>query len=217
MNQRSIYVPPEIGVPDNLWMVENTSSALTSKNILVVAFDIWHRIQSSKIRQVPGRGNSGKSIHSVRALWKTQIHVGDFHRPLFTPVLAEQIPGTIIRGIFEGSAKPFVSKLEMTQEGFVPAYEAKPEVVLGGEQQQIEFTQENKFSVSYLNDESIRKLSSLAEENQINLYLANAPVFEDLNSNPDYQAYFQDLQAYLEDLAEERSKVKHISSVKPSG
>jgi hypothetical protein len=58
------------------------------------------------------------------------------------------------------------------------------------------------------------KLISLADENQVNSIPGECTSLEDLNSNPDYQAYFQDLQAYLEDLAEERSKVKHISSVK---
>jgi hypothetical protein len=103
---------------------------------------------------------------------------------------------------------------KINQDGFVAAYEPKPEIVLAGEKQQIEYVSQNTFAVSTLNDRALRKLVETADAHQINLYLANSPAFEDLFANTAYQTYYQSMQAYLQEVAIHSTNTHYISSVK---
>lgn len=219
LNQTAINLctTGDMGTLDNLWLIEEYIQRFgPPQNILVVhTFDIWHRqFNPVRLGQVPrpwrfweAHTNGSELMEEVDT--RNGIFI-DHYLPLYSQ---NNSIGMIIRGIFSGEHKPFVSKWAMDKDGFVPAYESKPEVVKAGEQQQIQFATENVFKVSYLNDESLRKMMRLAEENQINLYLANAPAFEGLYSNPAYQAYFQDLQTYLAGIANESGNGYHIPAV----
>jgi hypothetical protein len=79
----------------------------------------------------------------------------------------------IIRSLFAGKLNPFNFQWKMTESGFVPAYEAKPDIVLAGEQQQIEFATENKFSVSSIYDQALQEIVDLADKYDFQVYLAN--------------------------------------------
>jgi hypothetical protein len=220
LNQTAINLctTGDMGTLDNLWMLEEYIQRHgPPKSVLILhTFDMWYRdFDPVRLGQVPRAwkfwedhtfGSGLMANEDIR--WETFL---EHYVPLYSQIKTTRM---IIRSTLSGKHNPLVSIWEMTKDGFVPAFEPKPDIVLAGEQQQINFASENTFQVSNMNDKALRKMVELAEMYNFNLFLANAPVYTGLYNNPEYQEYNQNVQSYLQSVADESDKVQHIESVK---
>jgi hypothetical protein len=220
LNQSAINLctTGDMGTLDNLWMLEEYIQRFGApKNVLVVqTFDMWHRdFNPVRLGQIPRPWNFWEDhTFGYDLMFDKDIRDETFVEHYVPLISQNKTIGMIIRSTLAGKHNPFNSTWEMMGDGFVPAFESKPETVLAGEQQQIDFVTKNSFSVSFLNNQALWKMAKLAETNDFNLYLANSPAFEGLYANPDYQEYFHSLQYYLQDVANQSANVRYIPSVK---
>lgn len=220
LNQTAINLctTGDMGTVDNLWLLEEYIERFGApKNVLIVhTFDIWHRnFNPVRLGQVPRPWKFWED-HSFGTEFMSDKDVrNETFIEHYVPLLSQnKTVRMIIRSTLVGKNNPFKSMWAMTENGFVPASEPKPEIVYAGEQQQVDFVSENPFTVSFINNQALQEMAELAERYDFNLYLANSPVFEDLYTNSDYQEYNQSLQSYLQDVANQSTSVFHIASVK---
>jgi hypothetical protein len=220
LNQTAINLctTGDMGTVDNLWLLEEYIERFGApKNVLIVhTFDIWHRnFNPVRLGQVPRPWKFWED-HSFGTEFMSDKDVrNETFIEHYVPLLSQnKTVRMIIRSTLAGNNNPFKSIWAMTENGFVPAFQPKPEIVLAGEQQQLDFVSENPFTVSFINNQALQEMAELAERYDFNLYLANSPVFEDLYTNSDYQEYNQSLQSYLQDVANQSTNVQHIASVK---
>lgn len=219
LNQSAINLctTGDMGTLGDLWMLEEYIQRFGApKNVLVVhTYDIWYRdFNPVRLGQIPRPwrfwenhtfGNDLMGKKDVRDATFLEHYV-----PLYSQ---NKTIGMLIRSSVAGKHNPFIASWDIGPDGFVPAQEPKPEIVLAGEKQQIDFVSQNKFQVSPLNEQALREIVEVADTYNFNLYLANSPVFADLFDNADYQAYYQSMQAYLQDLTNQSNYVQYISSV----
>ena len=220
LNQSAINLctTGDMGTLGDLWMLEEYIQRFDApQNVLVVhTYDIWYRdFNPVRLGQIPRPWNFWEN-HTFGNELLTDSKVRDatfleHYVPLFSQ---KKSIGMIIRNTLAGNHNPFIALWTIGSDGFVPALEPKPEVVVAGEQQQLDFVSQNNFHVSTLNDQALQATIDVAEKHNINLYLANAPVFADLFAHPAYQAYYQPMQVYLQEIADQSSNINYISSVK---
>ena len=219
LNQSAINLctTGDMGTLGDLWMLEEYIERFgPPKNVVVMhTFDIWHRIFNPvRLGQIPRPWKFWENhIFGIDLLTEKDFR-NDTFLEHYVPIYSQnKTIGTIIRSALAGKHNPFDAMWEIGDDGFVPALEPKPDIVLAGEQQQINFVSENNFQVSRLNDQALREMAGLADRYDFKLYLANSPVFEGLFANSDYQDYFQSVQSYLQEVANQSANVHHISSV----
>ena len=218
LNQSAINLctTGDMGTLGDLWMLEEYIERFgPPKNVLVVhAFDIWYRnFNPVRLGQIPRSWKFWENYSFGYELMAEKDVPKETFLEHYVPLYSQNNTiGMIIRSTLTGKHNPFKPMWEITEDGFVPALEPKPEIVLAGEQQQINFASENVFYVSYVNDQALREMTGLADRYDFKLYLANSPVFEDLFTNTAYQDYFQSLQSYLQDVANQSTNVQHIAS-----
>jgi hypothetical protein len=220
LNQTAINLctTGDMGTLDNLWMLEEYIQRFgVPKNVLVVqTFDMWHRnFNPVRLGQIPRPWKFWENHTFGHELMLDKDIRDETFIEHYVPLLSQnKTIGMIIRSTLAGKHNPFDSLWKMKEDGFVPAFEPKPDIVLAGEQQQIDFVKENSFSVSALNNQALEKMAEMADTNDFNLYLANSPTFEGLYTNPDYQEYFHSLQSYLQEVANQSVNIRYIPSVK---
>jgi hypothetical protein len=220
LNQTAINLctTGDMGALGDLWMLEEYIQRFgIPRNVVIVhTFDIWYRdFNPVRLGQVP-RPWKFWELHTFGdSLMQEQGTQFNTFLERYVPLYSQnKTIGTMIRNLLAGDLKPFTPKWEMGPDGFVPAYEPKPEIVLAGEMQQIEFTAQNAFKVSYLNDQALLELVEVADEYAMNIYVLNSPVFEDLNSHPEYQSYYLAMENYLQYVASLGTDFHYIISVK---
>ena len=220
LNQSAINLctTGDLGTLGDLWMLEEYIQRFGAPmNVLVVhTFDIWYRdFNPVRLGQIPRPWRFWASHTFGNDLMAKKEIRDDTFIEHYVPLYSQNNTiGRIIRSTLAGDLNPFISMWTMNQDGFVPAEEPKPEIVLAGEIQQIDFVTQNTFRVSYLNDQALREMTKLADTYQFNLYIANAPVFSDLYANVDYQAYFNSERPYLQEVADQSTYAHYISAVK---
>jgi hypothetical protein len=208
----------DMGALGDLWILEEYIQRFgPPKNVLVVhVYDIWYRsFNPVRLGQIPRPwGFWEQHTFGSEFMVEQDVRFNTFLEH-YVPLYSQNVTiGRIIRRTLAGQLNPFIPMWNMNQDGFVPAEEPKPEIVLAGETQQIDFVSQNSFYVSYLNDQAMRDLAEAADTFHFNLYLANAPVFADLYANAIYQAYYQSIRTYLQEVADQSTYVHYISSVR---
>ena len=220
LNQTAINLctTGDMGTVDNLWMLEEYIERFgPPKNVLMVhTFDIWHRnFNPVRLGQIPRPWKFWEDhTYGTDFMYEKDVRDETFIEH-YVPLLSQnKTIRMIIRSSLAGKHNPINSFWTMTENGFVPAFEPKPEIVLAGEQQQVDFVAENSFTVSVINNQALQEMVELADRYDFNLYLANSPVFEGLYADSDYQSYNFSLQSYLQDVANQSTNIQHIASVK---
>lgn len=202
----------------DLWMLEEYIKRFGSpRNVLVVhTYDIWHRdFNPVRLGQIPRPfgfweehtlGNELMAEKDIRDATFLEHYI-----PLYSQ---NKTIGAMIRSTLSANLIPFKSMWEIDPDGFVPAYEPKPDIVLAGEQQHIDFVTHNNFHVSPLNDRAMQELVKWADGLHFSLYLADAPTYEGLFTNSAYSDYYQDMREYLQGIADVSNNVIYINDVK---
>jgi len=207
----------DMGTLGDLWMLEEYIQRFGSPKVVLIVhtFDIWHReFNPVRLGQIPRPWNFWKEHSFGESLVEPQHVRQEIFLEHYVPMYSQsRTVGSIIRSSLAGEHNILRPQWEMSEDGFVPAYEPKPEVVIAGEQQQLEFVSQNQFQVSELNDHAIRKLEELAGTYQFSLILVNAPVYVGLYSHPEYQAYYQALHSYLQSVADQSSHTHHVAGI----
>jgi hypothetical protein len=208
----------DMGTLGDLWMLEEYIQRFGSPKVVLIVhtFDIWHReFNPVRLGQIPRPWNFWREHSFGESLMEPQHVRQEIFLEHYVPMYSQsRTVGNIIRSSVVGEHNFLLPQWEMSEDGFVSAHEPKPEVVIAGEQQQLEFVSQNQFQVSELNDKAIHMLAELADTHQFSLILVNAPVYVGLYSHPEYQAYYQALHSYLQGVADQSNHTHHVAGVR---
>jgi hypothetical protein len=122
--------------------------------------------------------------------------------------------GEIIQGTFLGLRNPFQSDWQLEPDGYLPAFEPKPEVVIADANNHINFVSENNFNISDLNQRAMTQILRLVNEYGINVYIALGPQYEGLSADENFRDYLNSVKEQLSEFASQSESVDFISDVK---
>ena len=99
----------------------------------------------------------------------------------------------------------------LAEDGFMPVVEANDWEVERDAKGHLKNTaKKSEFAFSDTNQDSINAIIDLAEKHDINVYLANSPLYEELYQNPDFRKYYDQVQQGLAQISDRSDKVKRI-------
>jgi hypothetical protein len=178
------------------------------KNILIVhVYDIWYRnINWNVTAQIP-------------------ISLQEFQRlqPQLTPNLQESITVWLDRYLPLYSQNESLKNIlknpqnlgkanvgNLKEGGFMSEIKTNPGEVEADLNRHIKYLKRGKFNLSPANQESLKSMIALAEKYNFNIYLANSPIYEGLERNKDFLAYYQQLKATFQEFEQRSNKVHYI-------
>ena len=179
------------------------------KNVLIVhVYDIWQReILWSVTSQTPLKWGYWNNLEPKIDISLQQQK--DIFLNRYVPLYSQN---TSLQKIIRDSDRLFQDRgYELTATGFMPVPEANSWNVENDAQGHIRSTTEREnYSLSATNQNSMDAIIKLAEEHNINVYLANSPLYAELYQNPNFRAYYDRVQNELEQISNTSPKVQRI-------
>ena len=182
------------------------------KNIVMVhVYDIWTReINWDVTSQTPlawGYWNQLEPNFKLTFSEKKKVFLNKYV-PLYSQ-------NTSLKKIIKNSDRLFKNNYQLAEHGFMAVTKANTwEVEEDTKRHLKDVSKNNNLSFSNTNQQAIDTIVKLAEKHNINIYLANSPLYEKLYQNPDFQAYYNQVQAELQTISD-RHKNIHLLMAKP--
>lgn len=170
------------------------------KNIVIVhVYDIWQReINWDVTSQTPlawGYWNQLEPNFDLSFQEKKKVFLSKYI-PLYSQ-------STSLKEVVRNSDRLFQSKdYSLNENGFMGATESNSGEVEKDTQGHINEVKEMTFSFSNTNQKAIDAIVELAEKHDINVYLANSPLYEKLYQNPEFKTYYDRVQQELAKLSD---------------
>jgi hypothetical protein len=203
------------GVFDDVWLTQKYIDRFgPPENILVVhVYDIWHRGQNAAmLAQLPFPQRVWIDYSPQVTLSNDQQMVYWLAR--YFPLYAENktLTSLLWELVFGGFKIP---KFKLSSDGYmsVDPSVANPKRVYNMTEEHQDFIQRTPFTVSSINQAAMDELVHLADEYDIKVYLALSPLYEGLATDPDFQSYLTEVQAYLMSVADQSDQVYYIPEI----
>ena len=180
------------------------------KNILIVhVYDIWNRdINWNVTGQTPLswgywkqlEPNIDLSLENQKAILLNQ------YLPLYSQ-------NKSLKNIIDSPDRWFVRKdYSLQEDGFMVVANANTEEVEVDTQRHLRSVRkkEEEFNLSEPNQQSLEAIIKLAEKHDINVYLTNSPIYEELYQNPEFRAYYGQVQQKLAEFSDRSDKLHYV-------
>jgi len=188
-------------VVSDAWMLE-TYLARSGKPkggvVLVHVYDEWNRPLSNTFKdpllgRIPlGWGFWGRLTPPVALDTKQKQ---ELFLSRYVPLYSEN--KTLADWIMS-PRKPFGRGFYLDPQGYMPNQLANPEGVHKDAQGHLRFVQRRRFVISKVNEESLRKIRELADQQGFDVYIANSPLYEGLLESDEFRAYYSQVQHGIE-------------------
>jgi hypothetical protein len=202
---------------DDLWMLEEYIGRFgpPQKVAIIHVFDVWHRsFNPMLLAHVPLPWgfweNYSLSEELIQEEAEKDLFIERF-APLYTQnrTLRQNIYATLTN-----LRSPFDTGYRLDEDGYFPAQDPAPARVILGAEDQINFTRENGFFISYTNQMLLEDLIRMAENYQMDIYLMNSPIYEGLYHAPAFEAYTRNMHTALENIAQTSPYFHYIPEMK---
>ncbi|MCB8943380.1 MAG: hypothetical protein H6658_06470 [Ardenticatenaceae bacterium] len=190
----------DMGTLDDAWMLQTYIERFgPPPNLIIVhTFDSWQRtlkpVFIGKSAMPWGAWNSLQPDMQFTFQQKTDIFLARYF-PLYADnkSLTQAIMNTVLNG------RPFfIRRYQLEPNGFMPQPSASPQRVNQEANALLRSMPNRSFKISDLNQQSLTQLITLAETYDIQIYLAAGPLFEGLMADEQFQRYFAEAQAALQ-------------------
>jgi hypothetical protein len=201
----------------DLWMLEEyiARHGPPEKVVIIHVYDMWHRrFFEDLVSHVPLPWGFWERYSLSNQVITDDLHPVIFQErylPLYSQTRTLQ---DILFRWLTRLDNPFDNGFAVTESGYFPAYDPKPDSVLLGLEDNIRFVDENAFSLSEINRAAVSEIVRHADELGFDLYFVNSPLHEDLSRYPDFQIYLNDLFTSLEEVAQGSPNVHLIREVR---
>ncbi len=200
---------------DDVWLLETLIDTVGPPDsvILVHVYDVYHRdFTMSLLSQGPIAPLKWDSF-GVKPFTFWEILAYGIRRNLPLYYRAESIRRIIQKSITNPSYIYMEPSLnEIDQAGFQRRYEAADNIA-GDVQTHLDFVENYSFEISELNEISANRLSELAEIYDIEIYIANTPIYRGLYDVPDFKEYYDDVSDYLEKWGDGNHRIHYLNNV----
>ena len=178
-------------VLDDVWMLEYyfAHHSTLSAVVVVHAYDTWQRDRKpSVVAQVPLEwGFWNKLKPSIRLDTGESIEV---FLARYVPMYAENLSMAKILK-FPWRARRL--DMGLNRSGFMENVTANPAGVISDSESHKRFTSANEFSLSDDNVSALDRLSRIASDRQLDVFIANAPMYAGLYEDPGLRNYMRDM------------------------
>lgn len=198
---------------DDVWMLEQHINQVgPPRNLLIVhVYDIWHRDIEDEtlahLAQIPLSHEAIREFNLPLSLDQDDQIKLFLHRsvPLYA---ANQSLEEWIREPLESfrESREFL----VSDRGFMPRTEINRDLFRQDIQSHLEFVGAHHFQQSNINQQALEHIRTLAEQYQIEVYLASAPLYQGLYQKQDFQHYFRQMQRSLSEFAETSDRIHVI-------
>ncbi|MBN2148174.1 MAG: hypothetical protein JW726_12345 [Anaerolineales bacterium] len=207
-----------VGTLGDLWMLDAYIERFGPPQhvVIVHVYDIWYRkINPVIFGQVQVPPSFWQNFLLADEFLGDDRVKGELFIERYVPLHAQgRIVGQIFQEIFLLERNPLLPKWSLTEDGYLPADPAMPDIVVNGAESHIQFVMENSFSVSEVNQKALRAIIDLAEEYQFDVILVNSPVYEGLYANADFQVYLANMMVWQQRIATKSERIQVISNVR---
>jgi hypothetical protein len=203
---------------DDLWMMEFYIHRFgPPENVLIVhVYDVWQRdFDPVLLGQIPLAWGFWKNFNATETLvWNREIQRNIFFERYMPIYSQNKTLGQILQDTFLSLRNPFQSDWQLEPDGYLPAYEPNPEIVIADARDHIEFASENEFHLSDLNQRSMTAIRQLADLHGINVYIVMGPQYEGLTRDQDFRSYLNSVIDELSEFASLSDHIHFISDIK---
>jgi hypothetical protein len=106
-------------------------------------------------------------------------------------------------------------RFRLEPDGFMSVQRSNSRLAGVEAEEQLEFVANNNFRMSQINRDSLDQLVVLANQYDMNIYLVNGPIHEDLDGSDVFQTHFSDLENALSETAKRSPNLHHIPGLVP--
>jgi hypothetical protein len=201
----------------DLWMIEDHIQRLgPPQNVIIVhAYDVWPRgLNPGFLAEPPLPWRFWRQYSS----WDEIVTNAEAERSIFIerylPLYSQtRSLSSMIRAAILEFDNPFSNGYFMQPDGFMPAAEAKPIAATQDARDHINAIAENGFFISHHNQLALDRIAELADQYGFEVYLANSPMHEMLYFDPNFQVYWQTVQAQLAPYAAQSAHLHYVEPV----
>lgn len=197
-------------VLNDAWMLsKHIQKYGAPKNIAIVhVYDVWQReINWNVTSQTPlDWGYWNELEPKVEVSPKQQK---DLFLNRYVPLYSQN---TSLKKVIENRDRWFQAKdYNLSSNGFMSVPEADTWNVEQDAKGHIKSTSKQlDHGLSITNQKAMDSIIQLAEKHDINVYLVNSPLYEELYQNPDFRAYYDRVQTELEQISQRSERVQRI-------
>lgn len=191
---------------DDVWMLHIYINKFgPPKNVLIVhTYDMWHRdIQPVFIGKTPLPWGSWQQLPPHYALTRQQAV--EIFLARYFPLYADNVTlQNLISKVILGKDSLFIKRFMLDEKGFMPVIgggSASSDEVRKDAALHIGFVTYNEFHLSAVNEEALAEIVHLAEQYDMNIYIANSPVYEGVAADENFQAYYGQMKKALGKIA----------------
>jgi hypothetical protein len=197
-----------LALNDALMLAKYIEKYGAPKNILLVhVYDIWNRnINWNVTAQIPISLLDFKRLqpHLSPNLEESKTVFVDRYLPLYSQ-------NESLKNILKNPKKVGKANIGNLQEGgFMSENQTNPGEVEADYKRHINYVKKEKFHLSSANQESLKSIVTLAEKHNFNVYLTNSPIYQGLNENKDFLAYYQQVKKTFQEFDKRSDKVHYI-------
>ena len=195
---------------DDVWMFQNyiNKHGAPSHVVIVHVYDMWAREASTSV--------------FAHTPWDYMGDVGMF------PTLKEKFELAWFRyvplyqsstQVFRALAAPtqmFSPPIAMANDGFTTASSPNPSAVKKDIESHSTGLLTDEFALSPTNDKAIDMLIQLADEHQIEVFIANSPLHEDLAELESFELYFRNIASLMSDIDDRSPNIHYVLQDTPT-
>ena len=197
-------------VLNDAWMLsKHIQEYGAPKNIAIIhVYDVWQReINWNVTSQTPLSWGYWNELEPKVEVSPQQQK--DLFLNRYVPLYSQN---TSLKKVIENSDRWFKAKdYQLSGTGFMSVPEADTWNVEQDAKGHIKSTSKQpSHNLSATNQKAMDSIIQLAEEHDINVYLVNSPLYEELYQNPDFRAYYDRVQIELDQISQRSDKVKRV-------
>lgn len=194
-------------VLDDAWMLQSLiDRGVTPSRVLVVhGYDVWRRNANPELLgRIPERRSWSEASPAVElgAIGLVREVISRY-----VPLLGQT---TALQHVLRHPSQLFEQPFSLDAQGYMREDEPTPENVQTDRDGHLRAMERRSFSVSPENRSALAALAEIAEAQQIDVYLALAPVYEGLAETPEFQAYVAPMHEALGQWAAEGSRLHYL-------
>ena len=179
--------------------------------VLVHAYEVWHGEREWLIEAMPdiplawGFWNRLDPPLPLQPAEQVRVFLSRYV-PLYADnqslPRAFQYPWKVARYFFS---------VGIDETGYMPVKSANPRQVEEDYRQHIEAVRGRRFHISEINRQALERIRALAETHGFDVYLANSPLYQGLYDDPEFRAYFRQVQEALRAFAATCPRIHYIA------
>lgn len=197
-------------VLNNAWMLsKHIKKYGAPKNIILIqVYDVWAKeINWNVTSQTPlawGYWNELEPSFDLGFAEKRKVFLSKYI-PLYSQ-------STSFKELLAEGDRLFIGKdYQLSKGGFMAVKDANSWEVEEDVRRHLKYTSKQpNFSFSSTNKKALEAIIKLSQEHDINIYLANSPIYDELYQNPDFRAYYNQVQTELTQISDRHKNIHYI-------